>query len=272
MTVSSSTTLMATVTAMLAAATTTQALTVTTPSEGMVVPSGSTYPVEWTGASADARFEIDLTYCGSYSFCFDDNCGFLLESLCPDEEAGCTQDADGGYDVMMPEPLGGESGGGYRVRIAEIGGGVDSVRCSDDFFLMASTDVPMTGQVGGPGPSLAVTSPTADSVALSGEEYTVEFDYDNGFGGTVGRFKIDLYASGGNGDCGDWVGSVCDKPDKGCKDSTGNYDIVMPTVEQAGMYSIRVGVFGDDSVYACSEEFEVFPSSNSMPSSSGVGW
>ena len=97
-----------------------------------------------------------------------------MESLCPDEEAGCAQDADDGYDVMMPEPLGRQSGGGYRIRIAEIGGGVDSVRCSDDFFFMASTDVYMTGQVGGPGPSLTVTSPTADSVALSGEEYTVE--------------------------------------------------------------------------------------------------
>lgn len=29
------------------------------------------FEVEWTGADEDARFDIDLFYCGSYSFCFD---------------------------------------------------------------------------------------------------------------------------------------------------------------------------------------------------------
>lgn len=49
----------------------------------------------------------------------------------------------------------------------------------------------------------------------------VQFDYDNGFGSTVGRFKIDLYyANEDHGDCGDWVGSICDKPDTGCKDTS----------------------------------------------------
>lgn len=53
----------------------------------------------------------------------------------------------------------------------------------------------------------------------------LQFDYDNGFGSTVGRFKIDMYAQSEvedmmMGDCGFWISSVCDKPDIGCKDSS----------------------------------------------------
>ena len=33
----------------------------------------------------------------------------------------------------------------------------------------------------------------------------------------------------------------------------------MPSDTSAGMYRIRVGIFGDESVYACSESFEVMP-------------
>ena len=47
----------------------------------------------------------------------------------------------------------------------------------------------------------------------------VQFDYDNGFGSRAGRFRIDLYASGGSGDCGTFITSICDKPDKGCHDT-----------------------------------------------------
>lgn len=46
-----------------------------------------------------------------------------------------------------------------------------------------------------------------------------QFDYDNGFGDSVGRFKLDLYQSQGEGDCGTWVTSVCAKPDTGCLDT-----------------------------------------------------
>lgn len=33
------------------------------------------YPMQWTGVAADARFEIDLHYCGggSYSYCWNDD-------------------------------------------------------------------------------------------------------------------------------------------------------------------------------------------------------
>lgn len=46
-----------------------------------------------------------------------------------------------------------------------------------------------------------------------------KFDYANGLGSSVNRFAIDLYSSGGSGDCGTYVTTICDKPSIGCKDS-----------------------------------------------------
>lgn len=48
----------------------------------------------------------------------------------------------------------------------------------------------------------------------------VQFDYSDGMGGSVDRFKIDLYKAGGSGDCGTWITSICDKPTIGCKDAS----------------------------------------------------
>ena len=48
----------------------------------------------------------------------------------------------------------------------------------------------------------------------------MQFNYDNGVGSRVDRFKIDLYLSEGTGDCGTWVTNLCDKASIGCKDSS----------------------------------------------------
>ena len=37
----------------------------------------------------------------------------------------------------------------------------------------------------------------------------------------------------------------------------GDYDVTIPESTPVGLYVIRVGVFGDDSIYGCSEPFEV---------------
>lgn len=37
----------------------------------------------------------------------------------------------------------------------------------------------------------------------------------------------------------------------------GDYNIVIPESTSSGMYRIRVGLFGDHTVYSCSEVFEV---------------
>lgn len=47
-----------------------------------------------------------------------------------------------------------------------------------------------------------------------------QWNYENRFGTSSGRFKIDLYlAEGLGGDCGQWVSSICNKPDIGCMDT-----------------------------------------------------
>lgn len=39
--------------------------------------------------------------------------------------------------------------------------------------------------------------------------------------------------------------------------AAGDYDVVLPQTTSPGFYKIRVGLFGDDAVYACSEAFEI---------------
>lgn len=116
----------------------------------------------------------------------------------------------------MPQPMDDTSGSGYKIRVENVADESD-YDCSDDFYLMASEMAPTDDETG---PRLTVTSPAMDDVAVAGDEYTVEFDYDNGLGSAVGRFAIDLYISGGSGDCGTFFSTICDKPSIGCRDSS----------------------------------------------------
>ncbi|CAM9226123.1 unnamed protein product [Ascophyllum nodosum] len=225
-------------------------LEVITPSEGLTVIADRTYTVEWTGGDSGSRFEIDLYFCGS--FCMEDECGDWVTALCPYGSTGCP-DNDGDYDVVMPEPLMGTSSG-YKVRVMDVNDESD-VDCSDEFYLLASEEAPMVGDEDGP--SLVVTSPEEGDIAMAGGEYTVEFDYDNGVGSSVDRFKIDLYEAEGSGDCGTYVTSICDKPSIGCKDSQGDYDVEIPADTPSGKYKIRVGRFEDEELFGCSEAFEI---------------
>ncbi|CAM9576992.1 unnamed protein product [Sphacelaria rigidula] len=237
------------------------ALEVTAPVEGDMVKADSTYTVEWEGTGDDTRVEIDLYYCGS--FCTEDDCGEWVTALCPYGEDGCP-DNEGDYDIVMPQPLDGVSSSGYKVRVADVSD-ESNADCSDSFYLLESEDVPnwMTKD----GPHLYVTNPQEGDVAVAGDEYTVEFDYNDGLGSSVGRFKIDLYRAGGSGDCGTWVTSICDKPTIGCKDTSGDYDVEIPEGTPSGLYSIRVGEFSDDVVFGCSDVFEVV-SDDRLPSGS----
>ncbi|CAM9563888.1 unnamed protein product [Ascophyllum nodosum] len=225
-------------------------LTVITPAEDDIVIADRTYTVEWVDSS-DSRFEIDLYFCGS--MCMEDECGEWVTALCPYAETGCP-DNEGDYDVVMPEPLSGLSGSGYKVRVADVND-EESADCSDDFFLLASEEAPDVGDADGP--TIEVTSPDDGDVAMAGDEYTVEWDYDNGVGSRVDRFAIDLYMSSGDGDCGTYVVTLCDKPEIGCKDSMGDYDVTIPEDTMSGMYKIRVGPFEEEDLFDCSGEFEI---------------
>eukprot|EP00904_Undaria_pinnatifida_P003571 jgi/Undpi1/13214/HiC_scaffold_8.g02876.m1 len=227
------------------------ALEVVSPSAGTTVIADRSYTVEWTGTGSNSRFEIDLYYCGSY--CTEDDCGEWVTALCPYGEDGCP-DNEGDYDVLMPEPFENTSGSGYKIRVQDVSDESD-YDCSDEFYLLASEDTSTMGEEDGP--TLEVTAPDAGDVAMAGDEYTVEWDYDDGFGSQVGRFAIDLYTTGGSGDCGTFYATICDKPTIGCKDSMGDYDITIPSDAESGMYRIRVGLFEDDNTYDCSGSFEV---------------
>lgn len=92
-----------------------------------------------------------------------------MAALCTNE-SGCS-DLQGNYDVVMPEPLDGVSGSGYKVRVMDIED-ESNMDCSDDFILLASGEAPSVGD--SDGPRLEVTSPEAGDMAYAGEEYTVE--------------------------------------------------------------------------------------------------
>lgn len=139
-----------------------------------------------------------------------------MTALCPYGETGCP-DNEGDYDIVMPEPMSGTSGSGYKVGVMDVSD-ESKLDCSDEFFLMASEEAPMVGDEDGP--YLMVTSPSDGDVATAGHEYTVEWDFDNGVGSKVDRFALDLYMVGGSGDCGTWYANICDKPTIGCKDSS----------------------------------------------------
>ena len=72
--------------------------------------------------------------------------------------------------MTLPQPIKGYSNNGYRIRISEVG--AEKARCSDDFYLMATADVPAVGEAGGP--TMAVISPDEGSLAEAGGTYTVE--------------------------------------------------------------------------------------------------
>ena len=93
-----------------------------------------------------------------------------MTALCPYGESGCP-DNEGDYDIVMPEPMSGTSGSGYKVRVMDVDD-ESSVDCSDDFYLLASEEAPVVGDMDGP--SLVVTSPEEGDMAYAGEEYTVE--------------------------------------------------------------------------------------------------
>ncbi|CAM9852499.1 unnamed protein product [Laminaria digitata] len=74
-------------------------------------------------------------------------------------------------------------------------------------------------------------------------------------------------AGRGVGDCGVWVGSLCDDPELGCTDSGGSYDITVPSAAQPGWYSVGVSRAGERGyVFDCSGEFEVVSSLRAIPS------
>lgn len=96
-----------------------------------------------------------------------------MTALCPYGATGCP-DNEGDYDVVMPEPMYGTEGAGYKVRVMDVDDETE-VDCSDEFYLMASEDAPEVGD--DDEPTLVVTSPEDGDVAMAGETYTILVSY-----------------------------------------------------------------------------------------------
>jgi len=109
--------------------------------------------------------------------------------------------------------------------------------------------------------SLAVTTPEEDLAVVAGRTFTVRWQDEST---TASRFAIDLYHeqnsySMDEDSCGTWVTALCPYGERGCPDSTGDYDVVLPEPENATDLSdsaYRIGVLGvEDGSFGCSDKF-----------------
>lgn len=209
------------------------------PSDKSIIFAKSDTTIEWTGSSK-SNFEIDLFH--------GHDCLEWVTALCPHMETGCP-DSEGDYDVEFPEPMTNTSGHVYTIGVLDMK--TEDFGCSDGFVLLGSGSKPPAE------PYVEVLEPQYGDLALTGETYTVEFDYDNGWGSRRGRFDIDLFSSDAPlvEGCGSFVETLCLK-DSGCRDTAGDFDIEIPEYVENGYYRIRVGVHGS-TVYGCSHRFDV---------------
>ena len=232
-----------------------EALDVISPAGNLTIVSGRTFTVEWLGSGTNTEFSIDLFHGESSSY--ESGCGVWVASLCP--QGGSCMDETGDHDVIMPHPQPNVSEDGYVIGVKGV---YDTeYGCSSSFRLITEEDIPDTNEY-----SLNVTSPVDGDVAIAGEQYTVEWEYLNGVGSSSDRFDIDLYsATGKSGQCGTYEEALCFKSTIGCRDSSGDYLITIPSDVTPGAYRIRVGRFDDESIYDCSGVFTVVDADSEVP-------
>lgn len=109
---------------------------------------------------------------------------------------------------------------------------------------------------------IVVSTPANSKEA--GETFGLAFAYTDS-GGTTGdltSFDIELRShdsADATTGCGDGaLASLCTREETGvCSDSDGSYDVQIPEDADAGKYSIKIMLADDDSVYACTNAFNV---------------
>ena len=122
------------------------------------------YTLSYVNADTAVGLIFSRFWCCCWSFSSpQEDCGDWVAALCDDAD-GCS-DIEGNYDVVMPEPLEGVTGSGYKVRVMDVND-ESNTGCSADFTLVASGDSDEA--------FLVVTAPEAGNMAYAGDEYTVE--------------------------------------------------------------------------------------------------
>ena len=102
-------------------------------------------------------------------------------------------------------------------------------------------------------PGVRVIEPFEGDIARPGGTYTVVFDYFDDRGEKLARFDIELYSVPDRSE----VAVLCDKPESGCLDMAGDYDVLIPSWIPEGDYVICVCLHARRYLCDCSETFQV---------------
>lgn len=112
-----------------------------------------------------------------------------------------------------------------------------------------------------------ISAVTPSSSKEAGEEFAIKWFYFGAGDTTTGdlnSFGVELRSCGldgsgcsGSGACGNDFASLCTRDEGVCMDSDGSYDVQIPDTAEAGMYSIKVALTDDPTVFSCTDAFDV---------------
>lgn len=108
---------------------------------------------------------------------------------------------------------------------------------------------------------------TPSATKEAGQEFAMKWFYfaaGDTTTGDINSFDIQLRSCGldgsgcsGSGACGNEYVSLCTRDDGVCMDSDGSYDVQIPDTAEVGMYSIKVMLSDETSVFSCTDAFDV---------------
>ena len=118
-----------------------------------------------------------------------------------------------------------------------------------------------------------ISAVTPSAAKEAGQEFVMKWFYFAAGDTTTGdlnSFDIDLRSCGadgsgclGSGACGNEYVSLCTQHDGVCMDSDGSFDVQIPDTAEPGMYSIKVSLTDDSTVFSCTDAFSVNPAADS---------
>lgn len=118
-----------------------------------------------------------------------------------------------------------------------------------------------------------ISAVTPSAAKEAGQEFVMKWFYFAAGDTTTGdlnSFEIELRSCGldgsgclGAGACGNEFASLCTRDDGVCMDSDGSYDVQIPDTAEPGMYSIKVYLTDDSTVFSCTDAFDVMAAADS---------
>lgn len=112
-----------------------------------------------------------------------------------------------------------------------------------------------------------ISAVTPSAAKEAGQEFVIKWFYFAAGDNTTGdlnSFDIELRSCGPDGSgclgsaaCGNEFASLCTRDDGVCMDSDGSFDVQIPDTAEPGMYSIKVSLSDDSTVFSCTDAFNV---------------